>query len=472
MTEQTPVRIAGERFTSEQSKDVLAPYGGTVVGTVPVCDADDVDRAYQGAHAALERDDFPQHARARVLEVAADLLRSRVDDFARTIASEAGKPIKTARVEAQRCVDTLVFAAVEARRLAGEMVPVEASEAGAGKLAFALRVPIGVIGAISPFNFPLNLVAHKLAPAVAAGCPVVLKPAGQTPLSAIGLVELLVEAGLPPDWISVVTGPGSSIGDALGEHEVPRMITFTGSPPVGWAIAAKAPKKKVSLELGSNSPLIIEPGSDLDAVAAKVKVAGFSHAGQSCISTQRVIVHRDVHEEFVATLAKAVESLVVGDPLDEATDVGPLIEPGETERVCQWIADAVANGAEVVTGGEVVDGMLLPTVVDGAPLDSDLCAREVFGPVVVTIAYDEFEEALAIADDSTQKLNVGLFTDDLGKALQAIRRLHFGAVLVNEVPTWRADQMPYGGVLDAGNTREGPPYAVREMTELRFVSFQ
>ncbi len=467
-----PVRIGGEPRTTAATVEVTNPYGGEVIAEVPLCGPGEVDEACRAAQDALGRDDFPQHARARVLETAAALLRERVEEFARTICAESGKPIRTARVEATRCVDTLTFAAVEARRLVGDMVPAEASESGAGKIMFALRVPIGVVAAITPFNFPLNLVAHKLAPAIAAGCPVVLKPAPQTPLSGIRLVELLVEAGLPDDWISVVTDTGKDAGEPLVAHDVPRMVTFTGSVSVGWSIAAAAPRKRVALELGSSSPLIIEPDADLETLAAKVKVAGFAHAGQSCISVQRVIVHRDVHVEALEAMRAAAESIVVGDPSVETTDMGPLIAPGENERVLSWIEEATSRGATIVTGGRLDDGILLPTIVDGAPPDTNLCAREVFGPVVVTIPYDDFDEAVAIANDTDFGLHAGVFTGELATALRAVRTLDFGGVLVNEVPTFRADQQPYGGLRDSGNTREGPAYAVEEMTELRFVSLQ
>lgn len=470
--DQTPIRLAGELVTTARSVAVTNPYGGEVVAEVPLCGPDEVDRACAAAAAALARDDFPQHARARVLEVAAGLLRDQIEEFAHIIMSESGKPIRTARTEAGRCVDTLTFAAVEARRLSGELLPMEASASGAGKFGFALRVPLGVVGAITPFNFPLNLVAHKVAPAVAAGCPVVLKPAPQTPLSGMRLVEVLIDAGMPADWVSVVTDAGKEAGAPLVEHPVPRMITFTGSAPVGWSIAAAAPRKKVVLELGANSPVIVEPDADLEAVASKVRVAGFAYAGQSCISVQRVIVHERVHDELLAQLRKAVESLVVGDPADEETEVGPLISPPENDRVLQWIDEAVRGGAELVTGGRVERGILLPTVVDRPPRDSDLCRREVFGPVVVVLPYRDFDEAMEIANDTDFGLHAGVFTNDIGTALRAVRGLDFGGVLVNEVPTFRADQQPYGGVRDAGNTREGPAYAVREMTEVKFVSLQ
>ncbi len=467
-----PVLIGGEPTTTDETVPVTDPYSGETVDEVPLCGPTEVDAACAAAAETLADDGWPQHARARTLERAAELLRGRLDTFARTITRESGKPIATARVEASRCVDTLTFAAVEARRLTGEMIASDASESGAGKLALALRVPVGVVAAITPFNFPLNLVAHKLAPAIAAGCPVVLKPAPQTPLSGMDLVDLLIEAGMPERWISVVTDSGKQAGEPLVEHDVPAMITFTGSVPVGWSIAAAAPRKKVALELGSSSPLIVEPDADLDRVAGKVKVAGFSHAGQSCISVQRIIVHDEVHAALRDRLRDAAESIVVGDPSDEATEMGPLIADDATERVLDWVEEATARGGGLVCGGKVEDGILLPTIVDGPPRDTNLCREEVFGPVAVILTYREFDEALALADDTDLGLHAGLFTNDLAKALRAVRELDFGGVLVNEVPTFRADQQPYGGVGDAGNTREGPAYTVREMTELRFVSFE
>lgn len=468
-----PIRIAGELTTTDGTVAVHSPYGGGLVDEVPLCGPGEVDRACRAAAAALARDDFPQHARARVLEEAAELLRRRGEELARGLVAESGKPIKTARTEVARTADTLTFSAVEARKLSGEVVPMEASESGTGRVGFALRVPIGVVAAITPFNFPMNLVAHKIAPAIAAGCPVVLKPAPQTPLSGIRLVELLVEAGLPPDWISVVTDAGREAGAPLVDHEIPRMITFTGSVSVGWSIAASAPRKRVALELGANSPVIVEPDADLEAVAAKIKIGGFSHAGQSCISVQRLIVHERVHEEFLTAVARAAESLRCGDPADDTTDVGPLIAPKENDRVLAWIDEATRDGGRLVTGGTVTDdGILRPTVVDQPPTTSNLCAQEVFGPVVVALPYRELDEAIAIANESPFGLHVGVFTNDIQKVLRGVRRLDFGGVLVNDIPTFRADQQPYGGTGDSGNTREGPAYTVAEMTELRFVSLQ
>jgi acyl-CoA reductase-like NAD-dependent aldehyde dehydrogenase len=475
MTELHPVPIGDERFTGveDDALTVRSPYDGSELGRVPACGAPEMDRAVAAARAVLESGPLPAWRRAEILDTAAGLLAGRTEALARIIAGEAAKPIKTARTEAKRAVSTFTFAAAEARRLTGEMVPMEAADVGEGKLAFTLRLPIGVIGAISPFNFPLNLVAHKLAPAIAAGCPVVLKPASQTPLSAIALADLLLdEAGLPPGWLSVVTGKGSVVGEALVQHPGIAMITFTGSPEVGWDIRAKAARKKVSLELGNNSPVVIEPDGDWETAAKKISVAGFSHAGQSCISTQRIYVHSSVADAFTDRLVGLVEDLVVGDPMEEATDVSSLISEGDRDRVRSWIEEAEAGGAKVLAGGEVRDGVLAPTVLMGARPDMKVCSQEVFGPVVAIATYERLDEALALANDTRYGLQAAIFTASLSAALRAARELDFGGVLVNEVPTWRADQMPYGGVRDSGNTREGPHYAVEEMTERRLVVIQ
>jgi acyl-CoA reductase-like NAD-dependent aldehyde dehydrogenase len=353
-------------------------------------------------------------------------------------------------------------------------VPMEASAAGAGKLGVMLRVPYGVVGAISPFNFPLNLVAHKLGPAIAAGNAIVLKPAGQTPISALKLAAILNEAGLPEGWLSVIPGPGSKVGNAIVEHELTRAITFTGSAGVGWDIRSRVPHKKVNLELGSNAPLIVHADGDWEAAADKAQIHAFSHAGQSCISIQRILVQEDIAEAFTARLVANVEKLTVGDPLDSGTDVGPLITPDDRDRVKAWVDEAVAAGAELLTGGELVDEgrCLAPTLLGSPPKDAKVWCEEVFGPVATIDTYVEFGEALAMANDSKFGLQAGVFTRDIGRGLEAGRTLEFGGVLINEVPTFRADQMPYGGVKDSGNTREGPAFAVVELTEERFVTLQ
>jgi acyl-CoA reductase-like NAD-dependent aldehyde dehydrogenase len=465
---------AGEWMETGEWDEVRSPYDGAVVGRVAQGNAALVDRAADAAHRAFVSADFPQHERAAVLDRAAALVGARVEDLALTIAAEAGKPLKTARVEAARCVDTLTFSATEARKLTGGTVPMEASPAGGGKLGVMLRVPYGVVGAISPFNFPLNLVAHKLGPAIAAGNAIVLKPAGQTPLSALKLAEILVEAGLPEGWLSVIPGPGSEVGNAIVEHELTRALTFTGSAGVGWGIRGRVPHKKVNLELGSNAPLIVHADGDWETAADKAKLHAFSHAGQSCISIQRVLVHEDVADDFVERFVSNTEALGVGDPLDPETDVGPLISPGDRDRVKQWIDEAVEAGAELLTGGELVDEgrCLAPTLLGSPPREAKVWCEEVFGPVATIDRYSDFGEALRMANDSKFGLQAGVFTRDLGRGLEAANTLEFGGVLINEVPTFRADQMPYGGVKDSGNTREGPAFAVQELTEERFVTLQ
>ena len=470
-TSVTPVPFLGGWTTGAESAEVRAPYDDALLGSVPMMTPADVDAAVAYAKAALHAEPLPQWKRAEILDRAAELLLDRRDQFGMCIALEAAKPIRTARVEAERAASTMQFSAAVARTLTGETVPLEASAAGEGKLGFVLRVPIGVVGAISPFNFPLNLVAHKVGPAIAAGCPVVLKPAMQTPFSSILLARMLIEeCGLPPAYLQIVTGGGTTVGGALVDNPDVALITFTGSPEVGWSIRAKAPRKRVGLELGNNAPVIIDADGDWQTAVAKIKIAGFSHAGQSCISTQRLFVHESLVEPVSAALVDAVKTLVVGDPSDEATDVSALISKGERDRVKAWIDEAVADGGRVACGGEIgADGVLAPTVIVDATPEMNVCALEVFGPVVAIQSFSDFDEALQRANDTRYGLQAGVFTADVSKAIKAARTLDFGGVLINEVPTWRADQMPYGGLRDSGNTREGPAYSVREMTEERLV---
>ena len=467
----TPVPFLGGWTTGTETAEERAPSDDALLGSVPVMTPADVDAAVAHAKAALHAEPLPQWKRAEILDRAAELLLERRDQFGRCIAWEAAKPIRTARAEAERAASTMQFSAAVARTLTGETVPLEASSAGEGKIGFVLRVPIGVVGAISPFNFPLNLVAHKLGPAIAAGCPVVLKPAMQTPFSSILLARMLIEeCGLPPAYLQIVTGGGTSVGGALVDNPDVALITFTGSPEVGWSIRAKAPRKRVGLELGNNAPVIIDADGDWQTAVAKIKIAGFSHAGQSCISTQRIFVHESLVEPVAAALADAVKTLVVGDPLEEATDVSALISKGERDRVKAWIDEAVADGGRVACGGEIgADGVLQPTVIVDATPEMSVCALEVFGPVVAIQSFATFDEALEKANETRYGLQAGVFTADVSKAMKAARTLDFGGVLINEVPTWRADQMPYGGLRDSGNTREGPAYSVREMTEERLI---
>jgi acyl-CoA reductase-like NAD-dependent aldehyde dehydrogenase len=463
--------LDGEWVETGDWLEVRSPYDDSLVARVARAGPEDARRAVDAAERAM-REPLPAHKRAEILVRVAGALGRRADEAARLISAEAGKPLKAARVEVARAMSTYTMAAVEARKLAGEVVPMEGSQAGEGKLGMTLRVPIGVVGAISPFNFPLNLVAHKIAPALAAGCAVVLKPASQTPLSALLLAELETDAGLPSGWLNVLAGPASEIGDVLVEDERVKLITFTGSAGVGWKLAERAPKKKVNLELGNATPVIVEADADLEDAATRLAANGFSFAGQSCISVQRIYVQRGAYDDFKSRFVPKVEALSVGDPADDETDVGPLIAADERDRVLAWVEEARSAGAEVLTGGELDGELLRPTVVERPPPDTKVACEEVFGPVVTLQPYDTLDEAIALANGTRYGLQAGIFTSALATALRAARELEFGGVTVNEAPTFRADQMPYGGVKDSGNTREGPAWAVREMTEERLVVIQ
>lgn len=466
-TDDRKLLIGGEWIETGDRTEVRSPYSGEVVGRVAKAGAAETRRAIDAAERALASP-LPAHERAAILDRVAGLLRERHDEVARTICAEAGKPIKTARVEASRAVSTYTFAAVEARKLAGEMIPMDASEAGAGKLAFTLRRPIGVVGAISPFNFPCNLVAHKLAPALAAGCPVVLKPASQTPLSALLLAELEQEAGLPDGWLNVVVGRAAEIGDVLVEDERIKLITFTGSSEVGWRLQQRAPRKRVKLELGNSTPVIVAADADVELAASKLAANAFSFAGQSCISVQRIYVERPALDDFVAHFLAGVEALTVGDPADDATDVGPVIDADARERILAWIGEAEAAGARLLAGGREGD-LIRPTVLADVPDTAKVSCEEVFGPVAVVNPVDSVAEAIERANGTDYGLQAGIFTASIATALAAAEGLEFGGVTVNEAPTFRADQMPYGGVKGSGNTKEGPAFSVREMTEERLV---
>ena len=459
--------VAGEWVETGEWRTVASPFSGEEVGRVPSAGAELTRKAVDAAAAAM-REPLPAYRRAEILERTAILLAEREDEAAHTISAEAGKPMKAARVEAQRAVSTYETAAAVARRQIGEMIPMDASPAGVGKVAFTLRMPIGVVGAISPFNFPLNLVAHKIAPALAAGCAVVLKPAGQTPLSALLLAELELEAGLPPGWLNVLVGPASEIGDVLVSDERVRLITFTGSSGVGWELRERAARKKVTLELGNATPVLVEADADIEEVATKLSQTAFAFAGQSCISVQRIYVRRPVYDDFVARFVPKVEALRIGDPANDDTDVGPVIDADAKERIAAWIAEAVEQGATLLTGGEE-EGLLRPTVLADVTPEMKVSCEEVFGPVCTVSRYDTLEEGLRLANATDFGLQAGIFTARLDTALAAARGLEFGGVTVNEAPTFRADQMPYGGIKGSGNTKEGPAHTAREMTEERLV---
>jgi acyl-CoA reductase-like NAD-dependent aldehyde dehydrogenase len=464
----TPLHVAGEAVAGGETLEVRSPFDQQHVGTVPVVGADAARAAVDAAAAAMAAG-LPSHERAAILDRAAAIMRDRRQELARTLALEAGKPITQALVEVDRAVQTVTFSAVEARTLAGRGVVVDAHPAGVGRRGWTIRVPIGVVGAITPFNFPLNLAAHKVAPAIAAGCGVVLKPPRQTPLTGIQLAEVLYQAGLPQPWLSVIVGPAAELVDVLVADPRVAMLTFTGSSEVGWGLAARAPRKHVALELGNSTPLIVCADADLDAAAQTTAASAFNFAGQSCISVQRVIVHASVHDAFLDELAAATRSKRVGDPLEADTSVGPLIDAAALRRVAEWVDEATAAGSRRVIGDGVRGSCLAPVVLDEVGTTAKVWRDEVFGPVVSVRSFEDVDEAFDLANDTEYGLQAGIYTRDLRVALTAAERLRFGGVTINETPTFRVDQMPYGGTKESGNTREGPHFTVREMTEERMV---
>ena len=464
--------VGGKWVDKGERIEVLHPYDNSVVDTVPHAGAADVDAALAAAvRGAKIMAKLTAWDRYQILKKAAEKLEARAEEFARTITLEEGKVIAEGRSEVGRAVQTLMLSAEEARRIHGETVPLDASPGGAGKMGFTLRVPCGVVVAISPFNFPLNLVVHKVAPAIAAGNAVVIKPPSHTPLSALKLTELLLECGMPPEAISCLTGPGGELGDALCRDKRVRKITFTGSVPVGERICQMAGVKKVTMELGSNSPIIVMPDADVNKVAEAVAATGYSNAGQVCISTQRVIAQEKVYEDVLAATKPMVAGLTTGDPLDEKTKIGPMIREQEARRVEQWVQEAVKGGGRVVTGGARQRAIYAPTIVADAKPEMRISCEELFGPVVAFTPFRDVDEALALANGSRFGLAAGVFTESLDTAMKFARELQTGNIHINWGPQWRADLMPYGGLKESGFGKEGPRYAVQEMTELKMVVF-
>jgi acyl-CoA reductase-like NAD-dependent aldehyde dehydrogenase len=464
--------VAGQWIDTEKKIEVLNPYDGSVVDTVPRADLGDVDRALESAvRGAKAMAKLPGYDRHQILKKAADLIEARTEEFARTITLEEGKNLAESRAEVSRSVQTLTLSAEEAKRLHGETVPFDGAPGAAGKFGFTLRVPCGVVVAVTPFNFPLNLVSHKVGPALAAGNAVVLKPAEDTPLSALKLTEVLLEAGLPAEGIACLTGIGEEIGDALTGDRRVRKITFTGSREVGERICRNAGIKKVTMELGSNSAVIVMPDADPEKVAAAVAATGYSNAGQVCISTQRVLTSGRIYSDFLDALKPKVAALTTGNPLDERTKVGPMIREKDAIRVEEWVREAVAGGARIVTGGQRQGAIYTPTVVADVKPEMRVSCDELFGPAVAVTRFESIDEAIALANDSIYGLAAGIFTENLEWAMRFAREVEAGNLMINWGPQWRADLMPYGGLKESGFGKEGPRYAVEEMTELKLVCF-
>ena len=467
LKEQWPYFLANEPQSPNFDLDVTDKYSGEVAAKVAMADPATIDAAIAATVAAAEpMAEMAPYERQDVLNHCVDRFTERFDELAYSLCIEAGKPIKDARGEASRLIDTFRIAAEESVRMNGEVMNLEISPRAKGYRGMWKRVPIGPCSFISPFNFPLNLAAHKVAPALAVGCPFVLKPARRTPLGALIIGEVLAETNLPKGAFSIL--PCSRDGaDLFTTDERLKLLSFTGSPGVGWALKAKAGKKKVVLELGGNAACIVDRDADLDDVIERVVFGAFYQSGQSCIGVQRIIVHSDVYDAFRDALVKATEKLIAGDPKNEDTFIGPMISEKEAARLHGWVEEAVAAGGKVLCGGKRDGAKLDATLMENVPTDQSICTEEAFGPVAVLSRFDDFDQALATVNDSVFGLQAGIFTRDLFKAQRAWDVLDVGGVVIGDVPSWRVDNMPYGGVKDSGLGREGVRFAMEDMTEIR-----
>lgn len=466
-----PIYLGGKFVSEGKRLEVRSPYNGEVVGITYKATPEMVEQAVQAAVTSYEKvmRHMPTYERTAILFKIADGLAKRRDEVARLIAQEAGKPIRDARVEVDRGVFTFRQAAQEAERIGGEVIPLDLMPASKGRMAIARRMPIGPVLGIAPFNFPLNLAVHKVAPAIAAGNSMVLKLASSDPLTMLVVAEIIAEAGLPAGALSVLP-MDSSIANELVADDRFKLVTFTGSMSVGWALKARAAKKRVVLELGGNAGVIVDKGTDLNYAVQRITTGSFAYAGQTCISVQRVYVHDSLYDEFVSSFKDSVSKLKLGDPLDESTDVGPMIEADEAGRTEQWVQEAVSEGATLLTGGKRNGAFFEPTVIVGAKRESKVVCNEVFAPVVTVFPFSDFKEAVARVNDSLYGLQAGVFTPDISNAFYAFRELEVGGVIVNDIPSYRIDHMPYGGSKDSGMGREGLKYAIEDMTELRLMA--
>ena len=466
-----PMIIGGQRVDKEEKIDVIYPYTQEKIGEVPKGSPEDVQKAIEKAKIGLQKlKELSSYEKYKILLKVANLLEERKEEFARTIVYEVGKTIREARTEVERAINTITLSAEEAKRIEGEYVHIDASPNGKGKKGFYFREPAGIVAAITPFNFPLNLTAHKIAPSIAAGCPFVLKPSERTPLSPTMLCELFLEAGVPEEAVSIIPG-FADVGQAMTTHPDVRVVSFTGSLKVGEIIAKQAGLKKIVMELGSNSAVVVDEGANLELAAKKAVAGGFAVAGQVCISVQRILVHEKVADRFYELLKQEVSKLKFGDPMDEETDVGPIITVDEVNRIQSWIQEAVEKGAKVATGGEAEKTIFKPTVVVDVPEETKLFYEEAFAPVVTVKKFKDMDEALALVNKSNYGLQVGVFTNNIKNAWKFIKNAEVGGVIINDIPTFRADNMPYGGVKGSGIGREGPKFAIEDYTEIKVVVF-
>jgi acyl-CoA reductase-like NAD-dependent aldehyde dehydrogenase len=469
----TGLFVAGKWVSGSRSVEICNKYSGATIGTVSVAGTKEIEDAFasavRGARAMAELATF---RRTDILFAAAAGIKGKREWLAKLIAEEAGKPIKQSRTEVDRAANTFQIAGEEARRVHGETLALDASPNGEGYFGFWWRRPVGVVAAITPFNFPLNLVAHKIAPAIAAGNAFVLKPAELTPLSAVALMEILLAAGLPPEAGQLLQGEGDVVGKAMVADNRVAKISFTGSAEVGRLILSQAGIKKVTLELGNSSPVIVAPDADLDFVGKRCAIGAFGHSGQVCISVQRIYGDRRIKEGLTESLIAATKSLVVGDPLHEATDVGPMIAEAEAQRIESWVQEAEASGARRLVGGNREGAVYFPTLLEQTLPDMKVMSREVFAPVASIAACEDFEESLRQANATGYGLQAAVFTRDIDRVLTAIAKLDFGGVIVNDMPGFRVDHMPYGGNKQSGLGREGVRFAIEEMTNIQTVAIR
>jgi acyl-CoA reductase-like NAD-dependent aldehyde dehydrogenase len=468
---QTGFLLCGKEWTDGETLEVRSPWDQGLVGRVTVASRADARQAVHHAVASLRRTRaLPRWKRREILEDVAAALIEQKERFAQLIVAEAGKPVRLARGEVDRAVVTFKTAAEEAARLGGESLPLDLSEGNEGRWGLVQRFPVGPVLAITPFNFPLNLVAHKMAPAMAAGCPVILKPAPQTPFTALALGEVILKAGWPEEALAVLPLSNADTAWLAEKEDRIKLVSFTGSAKVGWELKAHSSRKRVLLELGGNAALIVHGDwPDLDEAASRTAHAAFGFAGQSCVSLQRAFVERRVFQTYLWKVVECTAKMVAGDPSDEATEVGPMIRPAEAERVEAWIKEAVEGGAKMVAGGERHGSVITPAILTGTKPGMKIREEEVFGPVLAIEPYDDFEQALADVNHSRYGLQAGLLTRDAGRILTAYRELEVGGLIVGDTPSWRLDAMPFGGVKDSGLGREGIRSAIQEMTEPRML---
>jgi acyl-CoA reductase-like NAD-dependent aldehyde dehydrogenase len=467
--EEHPVLIGGKRIYTDEIAEIRFPYTGDIYARVCQAGTAELDNAAAAAERSSgQMNDLTSGERFRILENLGDQIRDHADQFIDIMVMEGGKTRKFASTEVSRAELTIRISAVEAKRIYGEIIPLDWSGDTKGCYGYLRRFPVGPVLGIIPFNFPLNLACHKIGPAIAAGNPIVLKPASVTPVSALLLGDLCLAAGIPADAVSIVPCPGSRAEQLVKDPRI-RFVSFTGSCAIGWHLREIAGRKKVSLELGGNAAVVIHEDADLDRAALRIAQGGFSNAGQVCISVQRVLIHRSVFGQAIEKILAALKEQKTGDPRDPSSDIGPMIDRAKALEAHQKVREAEAQGAKILTGGTLEGTMFTPTVLSGTTPEMRVSREEVFAPVITVVPYDDFDEAIRMVNDSEFGLQAGIFTRDIGRIMKAFELLHVGGVIVNDIPTFRVDQMPYGGVKGSGMGREGPRYAIEEMTDVRFM---